>query len=347
MGEVSIVEPRGIIALQDYDNRTYAGGRGLAPTVYSISDLAYAVDNEIIGFSEDFPANFVDVTRAKAWSKLKNTQVNFGQNYGERKQTADLVVANLGRMVHGLKTLRKNPAVLKDIAKGANKVVEELPNWWLEVVFGWKPLISDIHGALTELDNRDSSGWKVTVKATSKRSGKYTGVFLPGAKGGNPQPQAFCDADREIFHGCKVRIDAVPSNDSLVKAAQLGLTNPLSLAWELMPWSFAIDWCFPIGQYFDNLDAPLGWEILGMSTSCITRTKFKAQGRDYPLGNGYIYRSDWSGRKNTVILNRDSHVVYPYEIVPHLKDPFSSKQRVGTMLALLGQLLGRNPRSFH
>lgn len=267
--------------------------------------------------------------------------MNFGQNFGERKQTVDLVVANLGRMVHGLKTLRRNPAVLKDIAKGANKVVKDLPNWWLEVVFGWKPLVSDIHGAITELDNRDSSDWKVTAKATSKRSGSFKGTFMPGAKGGNPQYQQYCSVDREIFHGCKVRIDAVPSNAALIKASQLGLTNPLSLAWELMPWSFAIDWCFPLGQYFDNLDAPLGWDILGMSTSCFTRASIKAQGRDMPLGNGYIYRSDWSGRKRVVILSRSSSVTLPYEIAPHFKDPFSSKQRVGTMLALLGQLIGR------
>jgi hypothetical protein len=34
-------------------------------------------------------------------------------------------------------------------------------------------------------------------------------------------------------------------------AAQLGLLNPENVAWELLPWSFVIDWFIPIGQYLD------------------------------------------------------------------------------------------------
>jgi hypothetical protein len=35
----------------------------------------------------------------------------------------------------------------------------------------------------------------------------------------------------------------------------LGLTDPLSVAWELIPYSFVVDWFVPIGTYLDNLNA--------------------------------------------------------------------------------------------
>jgi hypothetical protein len=37
-------------------------------------------------------------------------------------------------------------------------------------------------------------------------------------------------------------------------ARQLGLLDPLSVAWELLPWSFVIDWFIPIGAYLDVLN---------------------------------------------------------------------------------------------
>jgi hypothetical protein len=38
----------------------------------------------------------------------------------------------------------------------------------------------------------------------------------------------------------------------------LGLLNPLSLAWELLPYSFVIDWFLPIGDYLAATTASAG-----------------------------------------------------------------------------------------
>jgi hypothetical protein len=31
----------------------------------------------------------------------------------------------------------------------------------------------------------------------------------------------------------------------------MGLANPASIAWEFMPWSFAVDWAIPIGSWIE------------------------------------------------------------------------------------------------
>lgn len=338
--EVSHQESLGSVSFQLADGTVNSHVSGYSVTNYTTGDMVNALLQET-DMPGSFPSELVAQSQAKAWSNLKTSNVNLGQNYAERGQTAKLVTDSLKRMAGGLRKLRRDPRVLKDIANGANKLVKDLPNHWLEVVFGWQPLVSDIHGAITELDSRDDSHWKVTAKGSSKRRGEYHGIFVPGLSGGNPLYSDKSDVEFTMDYGCFTRIDASPSSAALVKAAQLGLTNPLSLAWELLPWSFAIDWCFPLGQYFDNLDAPLGWDILGMSTSRYQKRRLRRRGLSHTMPDGAYYTSNYSARQDVTQVDRGTTVTLPFEIAPQLKDPFSSAKRVGTMLSLLGQLIGR------
>jgi hypothetical protein len=36
------------------------------------------------------------------------------------------------------------------------------------------------------------------------------------------------------------------------------LSNPAALAWELVPYSFVVDWMIPVGDYLSSLDAVNG-----------------------------------------------------------------------------------------
>lgn len=275
--------------------------------------------------------NLITTSQAKAWSALKNQQVNFGQAFAERKQTANLACDTIDRLCRDLIGVKKHLGP-KKLARLGNAIVKDLPNYFLEVVFGWKPLLSDLHGAITELDNRDSSDWKVTCKG--KAGVKEKGTFIYLSESAASAAQRY---DYEISHGAYTRIDAVPENAALVKAAQLGLTNPLSLAWEVMPWSFAVDWIYPIGPYFDRLDSALGWNILGMSTSAMIKSKLTRTGLPMTTRDSR-YANNWSSSWRFAKLNRGTGIVGPSEVFPFLKDPFSSAQRVGTMLSLLSQV---------
>jgi hypothetical protein len=53
---------------------------------------------------------------------------------------------------------------------------------------------------------------------------------------------------------------------------KLGLTNPLSAAWNLATLSFVVDWFIPIGDYLDALDVPMRFQHVGGSWG------FKASG---------------------------------------------------------------------
>jgi hypothetical protein len=340
--------PQGTFLLRRVsDNGIHTGSMGsISNQVWNNLTFINWVTGEVDpGHSRTFPTSLTSAAQAKAWARLKNGNVNFGQAFAERKQTADLVSTNIGRIIQGVRKIRRNPRVLRDIVKGGNTIVNKLPDWVIETVFGWKPLVSDIHGAINELEGNlgNDAYWKVTAVGKAARVAKTMGVIRPYGDDGGALKSPDCNVTLDTLHGCHVRIDAMPSKDYFVKASSLGLTNPLSLAWELMPWSFAIDWCLPLGQYFDNLDAPLGWDILGMSTSNFTKQTLQRQGIPAPTDSNFKYISDWSSRYRYIKLDRNKNVVMPWSIAPRFKDPFSSKQRVLTMLGLLGQIAGRKP----
>jgi hypothetical protein len=62
------------------------------------------------------------------------------------------------------------------------------------------------------------------------------------------------------------RID--PNSNGLRTLNQLGLLNPASLVWELVPWSFVVDWFCPIGPVLNAMTAPAGLTFVTGTLSC-------------------------------------------------------------------------------
>lgn len=60
----------------------------------------------------------------------------------------------------------------------------------------------------------------------------------------------------KVQHIADVRV----TNPNLLLASRLGLTNPASIAWELVPFSFVVDWFGTVGEFlaswtdFDGLE---------------------------------------------------------------------------------------------
>jgi hypothetical protein len=88
-------------------------------------------------------------------------------------------------------------------------------------------------------------------------------------------------------HTCKTETRStliVYSEERISVAATLGLLNPENVAWELLPWSFVVDWFIPIGQY---LDARAITSCVNGSYVQSTKTAFRVTGRS---GN-----ANWGG----------------------------------------------------
>lgn len=208
------------------------------------------------------PQNLVDQAVIKCRLKLKNEHVNLAQAFAERGQTARLVSSNLKRLAGLVRNVKRMNLPKK----------EDFFSYWLETQYGWKPLISDVYGAIEHLHEREYEAGRglVTVKAVAKDNFEIRNSFSGSTSSVNWSGTQV----RRGTHKAFVRLDFRQSNAAPVGPfTQLGLTNPLYIAWELLPWSFVADWFIPVGDYLSQLDATKGWDFQGGSLSRVTRVK--------------------------------------------------------------------------
>lgn len=119
-------------------------------------------------------------------------------------------------------------------------------NAWLEMQYGWKPLMMDVKGLadVLELQNSDARRWTVTGTAKWANPRKvYWGVPNPNYWGGAYAIVAF---EMRFQYKCYLK-------ENMSVPRTIGLYDPLSLAWELIPYSFVVDWFIPIGNYLHEL----------------------------------------------------------------------------------------------
>jgi len=110
----------------------------------------------------------------------------------------------------------------------------------LEVQYGWRPLINDVYEGAQWVASK-FHGPKTTrfVVRTQKRVAleRNTSIGI-----------AWATAEVEA----RAQIIAYLTEDFQGKQSiDLNLATPAQIAWELMPWSFVIDWAVPIGEWLE------------------------------------------------------------------------------------------------
>jgi hypothetical protein len=218
------------------------------------------------GFSSYFTSNENARLQQKLLNKVNEHSFNMAVALAEGKQTLELAISTLktvGGVIHDLKHLRFESAVRRlgmtynkattNIKVGSSSKgvrVKRIPEStlhpndvagrFLELKFGWEPLLQDVYDASEAFHM--ASKHKRRSRVTVSRS--VSGVF-----NGSQSPTLYTG------HGtvkCTRRI-IYEMSEKLSLSRQLGLVNPASVIWELIPFSFIADWFIPIGTYIDNV----------------------------------------------------------------------------------------------
>lgn len=96
------------------------------------------------------------------------------------------------------------------------------------------------------------------VRASAPRSSQTRPAYVANnyPKGATAFIQQLSDVS-DMHGGFDITVD----NQVVFSAEQMGLLNPLSVAWELTPFSFVVDWFIPIGTYVNSLSDYAGCTI--------------------------------------------------------------------------------------
>lgn len=278
----------------------------------------------------DVPLALRDKALIKARSKMKQGDVNLGIAFAERNRTARLVADTATSITRSLRALRRGNWRGAWNALGSSRRDQPrgrtIPQKWLEMQYGWKPLLSDVYGSVDALSRHPADNWIVTGTGIESEEVKRS-------KDGTVSSD-ICDVDVEAMRGVFCRIDAIPQNDLLMAFSSLGVTNPLQVVWELVPFSFMVDWFLPIGSYLESLDAMLGYGDAYYSESRFAKGNWKVTSR-----NGVWNKNDvtWActvGTKEVVRLSRTVSDSVPVPTMPRLRDG-RSLTRMANALSIL------------
>lgn len=233
----------------------YDGERGRNTSIRFISsevtDLAFWYESR--GFNEKI-ANASSRSLTVAREKLASGQFQLGVTVGEAKHTADMLGGTAGQLFQGLLAAKRgNWREIPDILGLSRKKVlsGEFPaNKWLEYQYGWKPLVSDSYSLYNKLRSVVEEPlfiygncWSPVEIDLKYQSGKFT--VRQRDKG-----------------GVRVKLCAKIQNSFARDMNSWGLINPLSIAWELTPFSFMVDWGIPIGNVLNSLTATAGLDFV-------------------------------------------------------------------------------------
>lgn len=262
---------------------------------------------------------------------------NLAQDIGEWRQTVSLVGNSAKAVLSAARNVRRFNFVgaINDLRSASSQkfrmspkkgeypsVAKSFAQNWLALQYGWKPLLKDIEASL------DSLGFALLHKALSNqvihtvtasasvrgsKTVRYNLAFHPSQTAGSRTTTV------EIRK--KYGIRYVVDNPTLSFLQQTGFTNPVNLAWELLPLSFVVDWFLPVGKYLESfsygqgLSFREGYVVTMKKTQVLSAIGYSGRIPDSNLN----YLEAGSYLENRIDFTRSRIANFPVMSAPTLK----------------------------
>lgn len=275
-------------------------------------------------------SNVILQAQSQLLENVRGHDFNLGTFAAQGGQTVSMVTSAIGAVGGAILDLKKgrfeSAARRFGVAPRPSRLSQkDVAGRWLELQYGWLPLLSDVHEATKAYEVLTSSPRRTRVSAQVTKSQISEMSVSPAlfSMKGNQRSSI-----RIIYEMTEV-MDAPRS---------LGLTDPLTVAWELIPYSFVADWFIPIGTYLENLN-----QIPRLSGRFLTTIVNKGTSSSAPRPfseTGVIWTNPPICSYTFFHMNRDAStsLSVPTPTFNSLADAMSPK-RIWNSLALLVQKL--------
>lgn len=220
-------------------------------------------------------------------------------------------------------------------------------NTWLEYQYGWKPFLSDAKTAAELLASTISKPCNrvSTFSVSIKRQDRFT---ISDSANLTPYDNVFFDRPTVQREQKRLKGRYSVRDDLLNTASLLSLTNPLEVAWELVPFSFVADWFLPIGDFLSNMSALHGIDFHSHFIGTRVDYKYSCTNFRVPMVlPSWTSSVSGSGSYTLLKVSRRCFSGAPPNRFPDfvdLKDVFTSPVRIGNAVSLLSQQLSRFSR---
>lgn len=183
--------------------------------------------------------------QSKLVEQVKGHKFNLAVDLAQAHQLVNMCSSSLLHLGRSLRYLKRGDisSALRELGvKGKNSKLKskDVSGRWLEIQYGWMPFLSSCYESAKAFEEL-SKGRSTRVVATVAK----WQVVNRSASPSNYTSLGVSKMSKRIV--CEL-------TEELSLARSLGLTDPLSVLWEITPYSFVADWFIPIGSYLDNLN---------------------------------------------------------------------------------------------
>lgn len=209
---------------------------------------------------------------------------------------------------------------------------KELGSKWLEYQYGWKPIIQDIYDT-SALLLRPVQERNTTIKVRKSIQDSRTDVY-PTAYGGKSTTVS------TLIERCELSVTVSPALNGVQSLSKWSSLNPISIAWETLPYSFVVDWALDIGGYLRSAESSILFMnnfVRGYKTLTTKRSAVGVVSTNY--SDAYMSFSEFA-RGETILLKKDRYVLsgMPFPRFPSFQ-PRLGSGRLLNAAALLSQFL--------
>lgn len=263
-----------------------------------------------------------NAARSALYKKVKNEFPDFAlmlAESGESLRTLKSILRKGIALVFALKRLD-----LKRLAGRTDLTASSISSQWLEFVYGVMPVVRDI-GSTLDLVNRETRSWR---KYSTSREIHMSDVvpFSSGSLTGTNK------VVRRYQYKCSVIMDGYTFHKDLAKKTGFD-SNPFDTVYQVVPFSFMLDWLIDIGGYLSSSDI-LNSGVLHYWETSIVEDESEIRAEHAPYGDFVsIVGPAVTHRENVFRCNRQVFNTPPAMPEPSLSlgNAFSSSRALNAL----------------
>jgi hypothetical protein len=211
-----------------------------------------------------------DLLKNRLHSKLKDKLLNYastGTSLAEGREALNMMSTRLRQIGKAAMLVRRGKFALAastlDITLPKHKIRDmrnkslnwdpyrKLSSFWLEYWLGWAPLVGDVYSAMEVLSQDFKTEVQLVRTGRPFELEKWDGT-----------------ADTGSLHSLSGRLTGQAwagiqvTNPNLLLLNQLGMINPASVAWAVVPFSFVLGWFVNVQEFLDQFTDFVGLKLI-------------------------------------------------------------------------------------
>jgi hypothetical protein len=284
----------------------------------------------------DFANSCYNEVMLQAFGEVADQKLNLPILLAEAHKTGAHLLSTARRVIQAYKSFIHGN--FKDVSVQLGINPKHAHKTWLEYKYGWMPLLMDVKGSAESFAEHQLGGRPVTFKVKAKRRFPFRWVYRQYYQGfgSATADSAYFERSLTGHYEAHIKMWLEVVDPSVTAAQQLGLTNPASLAWEVIPFSFVFDWFISVGDWLKALTAMNGLQCVKAMRSNVNDLMYRyVQPATSFSGGGWTYTMANTERSCARRHYARSAFLPQIPNFPEFKSDVFSFNKVVTSLALL------------